>query len=421
MTEPNADHALQERRARVLGPAYRLFYRDPVHAVRGVGTRLYDADGREYLDAYNNVPAVGHCHPRVVEAQSRQAAILNTHTRYLGSDVVEYAERLVGTFPDALSNVMFTCTGSEAVDLALRVARNGRTGTGVIITQNAYHGTTAAAAAISPSLGPAVPLGSDVRVVPAPCDRDDADGFAVAVGAAIDDLDRHGHGVAALITDTIFASDGVRPDPVGCLMPAVEAVRAAGGVFIADEVQPGFGRTGAGMWGFARHHVVPDIVVMGKPMGNGMPIAAMAARPDLLAEFGARVRYFNTFGGNAVAIAAAGAVLDVIEDEELIANAASTGGYIRGELRSLAAEHPVVGDVRGAGLFLGLEVVDSDGAPASALADRMVNLYRDHRVLVGLAGKANTSVKIRPPLPFSRADAERFLEVTARILPLLGG
>jgi len=418
----NDNLSLQDRRARVLGPAYRLFYREPVQMARGAGTRLYDADGVEYLDAYNNVPAVGHCHPRVVEAQSRQARILNTHTRYLSPGVVDYAERLVATFPKALSNVMFTCTGSESVDLALRIARHGRAGTGVVVTENAYHGTTAAAAAISPSLGAAMPLGADVRGVPAPRQIDGVDvgaKLAADVSAAIDDLNRHGHGVAALVTDTIFSSDGVHPDPAGFLQPAVDAVHRAGGVFIADEVQPGFGRTGAGMWGFDRHGIVPDIVVMGKPMGNGMPIAAVVTRPELLAEFGSTVRYFNTFGGNPVAIAAANAVLDVIEDENLIANAAAVGAYLLEQLRHITTEHEAVGALRGTGLFIGLETIDVDGHLDPVTADTLVNLYREHRVLVGLAGKGNTAVKIRPPLPFSHADADRFLDVTRQVLAKL--
>lgn len=413
--------SLLQRRADVLGPAYRLFYRDPVEMVRGEGTKLYDADGVEYLDAYNNVPSVGHCHPRVVAAQSDQARLLNTHTRYLGSAVIDYAERLVATFPSELSNVMFTCTGSESVDLALRIARFGGRGTGVIVTDNAYHGTTAAAAAISPSLGSGQPLGADVRVVPAPRPRDAdvADRFAADVAAAADDLTRHGHGVAALVTDTIFSSDGVHPGPAGLLAAAVDVVRAAGGLFIADEVQPGFGRTGAGMWGFDRHAVTPDLVVMGKPMGNGMPIAATVIRPELLHEFGSQVRYFNTFAGNPVAIAAAGAVLDVIEDEELITNARIVGAELLGGLRTLTADHPAVGEVRGTGLFIGMDLLDEHGQPDAVMADRLVNLYRENHVLVGLAGKGSTAVKIRPPLPFSNTDAELFLDVTRRILPLV--
>ncbi len=410
---------LQARRARVLGPAYRLFYREPVHLIRGEGTRVYDAAGNEYLDAYNNVPAVGHCHPRVVAAQNRQAAILNTHTRYLGADIVDYAERLLATFPEPLGHVMFTCTGSESVDLALRIARHRGHGTGVIVTENAYHGTTAAAAAISPSLGTSQPLGADVRTVPAPHHfpaGEAATAFPAAVAAAAADLHRHGHGVAAFIADSVMSSDGVIIGPAGILATVADIIRAAGGLYIADEVQPGFGRTGAGMWGFERHGVVPDLVVLGKPMGNGMPIAATVARPELLERFGAQIRYFNTFGGNPVAIAAAAAVLDVIEDEELIANAASVGAYLGAGLRELTADRPFIGDVRGIGLFYGVDVLDADGRPDPRRADLLINRYRENRVLVGSAGLGGTAVKIRPPLSFSRADADRLLEVTRRVV-----
>ena len=271
-----------ERRASLLGPAYKLFYRNPVRIVRGEGVHLYDADGQVYLDAYNNVPSVGHCHPHVVEAIARQAATLNTHTRYASELILDYAERLLGTYPAGIGNVMFTCTGSEAVDLALRIARFYTGGDGVVITANAYHGVTAAAAEISPSLGPAVPLGRTVWTVAAPGPGDTHESLAERVRTAIADMNRHGVRLAAFIADTLFSSDGIRPEPAGFLRPVADAVRAAGGVFIADEVQPGFGRTGEAMWGFQRHGVEPDLAVMGKPMGNGMPIAGVAARPEIL-------------------------------------------------------------------------------------------------------------------------------------------
>ena len=267
-----------ERRASLLGPAYKLFYANPLQVVRAQGVHLYDADGQEYLDAYNNVPSVGHCHPRVVEAISRQAATLNTHTRYATELILDYAERLLGTYPDAIANVMFTCTGSEAVDLALRIARFYTGGEGIVITSNAYHGVTTAAAEISPSLGPAVPLGRTVWCVKPPLDAD-APALAERVRAAIADMNRHGVRLAAFIADSLFSSDGILPGPAGFLRPVADVVRKAGGLYIADEVQPGFGRTGAGMWGFTRHGLVPDLAVMGKPMGNGMPIAGVAARP----------------------------------------------------------------------------------------------------------------------------------------------
>ena len=275
--ESPAIAALLARRARVLGPSYRLFYERPVHVVRAQGVRLYDDAGESYLDVYNNVPSVGHCHPRVVEAVARQAATLNTHTRYLYDVVLDYAERLIATFPLVLGNVMFTCTGSESSDLALRIAHSHTKGTGIIVTANGYHGLTAAVAEASPSLGEGVPLGSHVRVVAAPdayrlgADRV-GDRFAADVKAAIDDMRRHGIKPAALLFDSIFSSDGILSHPPGFISGAVEIIRAAGGLYIADEVQPGFGRTGGGMWGFSRHNVIPDLVVLGKPMGNGLPI-----------------------------------------------------------------------------------------------------------------------------------------------------
>lgn len=412
------DEALVARRQAALGPAYRLFYETPVHLVRGQGVWLYDKDGNAYLDTYNNVASVGHCHPRVVQAMAAQAATFASHTRYLHETVLDYSERLLATLPAEIGHLMFTCTGSEANDLALRIAREHTGGTGIIVTENAYHGVTLTVAGFSPSLGPGVPLGEHVRTVPAPDpslgDRTGAV-FAAGVQAAIDDLNRRGVKPAVLIVDTIFSSDGVIPDPAGFLAPAVQAVRQAGGLFIADEVQPGFGRTGAGMWGFTRHGVVPDMVSMGKPMGNGYPVAALALRPEVVAGFGARGRYFNTFGGNAVAAATAAAVLDVIEDEGLVENARATGAHLAEGLRSLAARFPALGDVRGAGLFVGADIV-REGLPDAALAHRVVNGLREARVLISATGKNANTLKIRPPLVFAREHADIFLERLAQVL-----
>lgn len=412
------DEALVARRQAALGPAYRLFYETPVHLVRGQGVWLYDKDGNAYLDTYNNVASVGHCHPRVVQAMAAQAATFASHTRYLHETVLDYSERLLATLPAEIGHLMFTCTGSEANDLALRIAREHTGGTGIIVTENAYHGVTLTVAGFSPSLGPGVPLGEHVRTVPAPDpslgDRTGAV-FAAGVQAAIDDLNRRGVKPAVLIVDTIFSSDGVIPDPAGFLAPAVQAVRQAGGLFIADEVQPGFGRTGAGMWGFTRHGVVPDMVSMGKPMGNGYPVAALALRPEVVAGFGARGRYFNTFGGNAVAAATAAAVLDVIEDEGLVENARATGAHLAEGLRSLAARFPALGDVRSAGLFVGADIV-REGLPDAALAHRVVNGLREARVLISATGKNANTLKIRPPLVFAREHADIFLERLAQVL-----
>ncbi|MCT8330301.1 aspartate aminotransferase family protein [Albidovulum sediminis] len=418
---PPEDAVLVARRARALGPAYRLFYETPVHLVRGEGVWLYDAAGEAYLDTYNNVASVGHCHPRVVEAMARQAATFASHTRYLHETILEYSERLLATFPAELGHLMFTCTGSEANDLALRIAREHTGGSGIIVTENAYHGVTLAVAGFSPSLGPGVPLGEHVRTVPAPIPALGArtgEVFALGVQAAIEDLARHGIRPAVLIVDTVFSSDGVIPDPAGFLAPAVAAIRAAGGLFVADEVQPGFGRTGAGMWGFARHGIVPDMVSLGKPMGNGYPVAGLVLRPEVVAEFGARGRYFNTFGGNAVAAATAAAVLDVIEAEDLIANARSTGAYLVQGLRTLSTRFPALGAVRGAGLFIGADIV-TEGAPDAALAHRIVNDLRAARVLISATGRTASTLKIRPPLVFAPDHADIFLERLEGVLAAL--
>ena len=415
---------LVRRRLDVLGPAYRLFYEDPVHIVRGAGAHLFDADGVDYLDAYNNVASVGHANPRVTAAITEQAAVLNTHTRYLHEGIVRYSEELLATMPPELGHVMYTCTGSEAGDLALRIAKHHTGGTGVVVTRNAYHGVTTEVAAISPSLGGVDTLAPWVRWVPSPDEyRVDTSGypdlgtwFAAQVQQAIDDLTAHGVTFAAFIADSIFASDGILPEPAGFLAPVREVVHRAGGLYIADEVQPGFGRTGDALWGFDRHgtasnRFVPDLVTIGKPMGNGMPIAAAIMRPEVIETFGKQVRYFNTFGGNAVSIAAAQAVLDVVRDDDLQQNAASVGQSLRGRLQDLARTYPAIGDVRGAGLFIGVEFVRPDTAkqPNEELTLRVINELRRRRVLIGTAGINNNILKVRPPLVFSQADADRFV------------
>lgn len=410
------DLALVARRQKVLGPAYRLFYETPVHLVRGEGVWLYDPQGNAYLDTYNNVASVGHCHPRVVEAMARQAASFASHTRYLHDGVLAYAERLLAYFPPQLGHVMFTCTGSEANDLALRIAAAHTGGTGLIVTENAYHGVTSATAAMSPSLGPGVDLGMHVRCVPAPdparMTGDLGAAFAAAVQGAIDDLLRHGIKPAAMIVDTVFSSDGVFTDPAGFLAPAVAAIHKAGALFIADEVQPGFGRTGDAMWGFQRHGILPDMVSLGKPMGNGYPVAGLVLRPEVIEAFGARARYFNTFGGNAVAAATAMAVLDVIEDEGLMQNAARVGERFRAGLEDLASRHEALGPIRAAGLFLGAEIVQNGDPlrPDAARTAQIVNHLRRARVLISATGPRGNVLKIRPPLVFSMANVDIFLE-----------
>lgn len=409
LSEPT--RLLVERRARSLGAAYRLFYDEPVEIVRGLGTTLWDAAGSEYLDVYNNVPSVGHSHPRVVEAICRQAALVNTNTRYLNRSLIDYSEDLLGTLPRNLGNVMYTCTGSEANDLALRIATTVTGKRGIIVTRNAYHGVTTQTAAISPSLGGLDSIAPWVRLVDAP--NGDGAAFADAVTDAAAELGASEYGFAALVADSIFASDGVHPGSAPFLGRVSDIVHDAEGLYIADEVQAGFGRLGHGLWGFARHDsalgvVVPDLVTVGKPMGNGMPIAAVIARRELVDDFADHGRYFNTFGGTPVSIAAAQAVLDVIRDEELIENARIVGDYLTAGLGMLASFHESLGEVRGAGLFLGVDLVHEQ-SPDENTTLIVVNELRRRGVLVGASGAARNTLKIRPPLCFSLTDADRFL------------
>jgi 4-aminobutyrate aminotransferase-like enzyme len=420
-SDPATDSLIAARQE-VLGPAYRLFYERPVHLVRGEGSYLFDADGVRYLDAYNNVASVGHCHPHVVDAVTRQLGTLNTHTRYLHRGIVDYSARLLETMPAELNRVMFACTGSEVNDLALRVAERHSGARGVVVTCDAYHGNTAMLTAISPSLGGPASLGAHVRTVPAPDSyrippAEIGARFAADVNNAIDELQAAGVGFSCLIVDTIFSSDGIYPD--ACVLgPTVDAVHRAGGVFIADEVQPGFGRTGESMWGFCRHRVVPDLVTLGKPMGNGMPVAAMAVRADVLDAFAREVPYFNTFGGNPVSMAAATAVLDVIEQDKLMTNAAEVGAVLRTELSRLAGDFPCLGDVRGAGLYVGVEIVTDPATktPDRAGARTLVNRLRDRRILISVCGRDGNVLKVRPPLVFSMSDVDWFCTELADIL-----
>ncbi len=417
------ERRLIERRARLLGPAYRLFYERPLHTVRGEGVWLYDNQGNRYLDAYNNVASIGHCHPRVVQAIANQAALLNTHTRYLQEGILDYAEDLLATFPDGLDQVMFTCTGSEANDLALRIARQYTGGTGVIITRFAYHGVTGTISELSPSLGSGITLPAHARTVIAPdAYRLGAENvgkrFADDVRAAIADLRAHGIKPAALLLDGIFASDGVLAGPAGFLAEAVKVAQDEGLLYIADEVQSGFARTGDAMWGFQRHGVQPDLVTLGKPMGNGQPIAGVVVRPEILESFGREVRYFNTFGGNPVSCAAAQAVLDVIRDEQLLERSRRIGTFLADGIRQLAERHELIGDVRGAGLFLGVELVTDRAArtPAAEQTRQVVNGMRERGVLISAAGPLENILKIRPLLAFEQEHAELFVDCLDKTL-----
>jgi len=420
---------LLTRRDAVLGPAYRLFYERPLHIVKGEGVWLTGADGERYLDAYNNVPHVGHCHPKVVEAVCRQAATLNTHTRYLHETVLGYAEMLVARCPDGLNTAMFCCTGTEANELALRLARAHTGAGGLVVMPHAYHGNSWAVSQITTSDTPPEMRGDHVITVPAPDpyagpyrDGDAAERYAAHVQEAIAALAQRGHRPAAFMVDTVFSSEGIPRVPESYLRRAVDTVRAAGGLFVADEVQAGFGRTGSNFWGFANHGVEPDIITMGKPMGNGHPVAAVVARRAVAESFSRQADYFNTFGGNPVSAAAAQAVLEVMEEEGLQANAETVGAYLRGGLRGLAERFELIGDVRGPGLFIGVELVrDRDTRePAAREAARVVNGLRERGVLISSTGPRGNVLKIRPPMPFATEHAELLLDRLDDTLASLG-
>jgi 4-aminobutyrate aminotransferase-like enzyme len=428
--DPGALGALPEhvqetirRRNEVLGPGYTLIYRSPVEFAAGRGAHLFDLQGNDYLDAYNNVPCVGHAHPHVVQAVSAQLAAVNVNTRYVQESLVDYAERLLATFPEELSKLSLACSGSEANDLAMRVARFHTGGDGIIVTRWAYHGITSEVARFSPSLGPGSPLGPNVRLIDPPDPRLVAPGSTLAehmrqqVRAAIDDLERHGYGLAALVTDCAYSSDGIFTDPVGYMQAVVEEVHASGGLYIADEVQAGFARLGDSMWGFSRHGVVPDIVTMGKPMGNGLPLSGVVFRPEVADEFGRSVRYFNTFAGSSIPVAAGAAVLDILEEENVQERVLENGRLLRAGLEELTQESPYVADVRGSGLYLGVEIVADPEtlAPDRARAEDVINDMRDRRVLISGTGRAANVLKIRPPLAFDSADVTRFLETFAAV------
>ncbi|MGB5092403.1 MAG: aspartate aminotransferase family protein [Parvibaculum sp.] len=419
---PDDVRALVERRKASFGPASVLFYKEPLHVVEASGTFLYAADGKRYLDLYNNVPSVGHCHPKVVEAIAHQAARLNCHTRYLFDGLHEYAERLLSHFPASLSNVAFTCTGSESNDLALRMARVSTGNPGVIVTETAYHGNTTAVTEISPSSYKKGAPPAYVETIPAPdpahYGADVSTGFAQAVKKAMTALESRGHRLGAFVADSIFSSDGVYADPPGFLKAAIDLVQKNGALFIADEVQPGFARTGTAMWGFARHGVVPDMVTMGKPMGNGFPMGGVVTRPDLLSRFCDEFGYFNTFGGNPVASAAGLAVLDVIAEEGLMENALAVGAHLMSRLKDLGTLCPQLGKVRGSGLYIGLDIVDRNDPtnPSPATATDLINGLRERQILIGAAGPFGHVLKVRPPLCLTINDADHFVDTLGRVL-----
>ncbi len=418
---------LINKRKRFLGASLSLTYDDPIHLVRGDGVWMYDAQGNVFLDAYNNVPHVGHCHPHVTKAIAEQSALLNTNTRYLHTTIVELAQRLSETLPGKLSVCMFVCTGSEANDMALRIARAVTGRRGAIVTEFSYHGNTIATRQLSTEDVPPAELEDWVATVPTPDTyagqyRDDLKNtgqlYAAHVSTAIQTLNDNGQSPAACMFDSIHSSDGIFLGPNDYLPLVYKCVREQGALCIADEVQAGFGRVGSHMWGFERRGVVPDIVTLGKPMGNGHPIGAVITTPDIAAAFSRKQSYFNTYGGNPVACGAALAVLDVIESEQLQNNALQVGDYLKQRLLVLKDRYSFVGDIRGSGLFFGVEIVDDPDkrTPNALLATTIHNALRQQKILVGLTGYKQNVLKIRPPMVFSETNADTFVDTLESVL-----
>jgi 4-aminobutyrate aminotransferase-like enzyme/Ser/Thr protein kinase RdoA (MazF antagonist) len=415
------------RRRRVMGEKLYVFYDPPLHIVKGEGVWLTASDGRRYLDCYNNVPHVGHCHPYVTAAIARQAAILNTNTRYITDQSVVYAERLVELAGEGLSSVVFVNSGSEANDLAWRMAKAFTGHTGGLAMDFAYHGVSEAIDAFSPSNAPEHWTAPHIRLLPPPDTYRGPFGadepqlgarYAALADAPIAELQAKGLGIAAAMIDSAFMTNGILDAPQGYLAGIVDRVRRAGGLFIADEVQSGFGRMGTAFWGHRHHGVAPDFITIGKPAGNGHPVGAVITRQEILAHFLKFGPFFSTFGGNNVACAAGIAVLDVIRDEKLVENARVTGDYLRKGLSSLMARHALIGDVRGVGLATGVELVRdrSSKEPAHTETIRLLSLLRDEGVLIGGEGKHGNILKIRPPIVFTRTHADIAIAAVDRAL-----
>jgi 4-aminobutyrate aminotransferase-like enzyme len=411
-------------RARLMGPNVATFYDDPINFVKGSGAWLWDADGRKYLDCYNNVPHVGHCNPRVVDAICRQASTLNTHTRYLHDGILDYIDRLTATMASSLDTTILTCTGSEANDIALRMAEAVTGKRGIIATDATYHGNTSLVSQLSKSNVPTVGfgLGQYFRFVDAPDSyrTPDLDGkiFAAQVSDQIAALEEDGTGFAALVVCPYFLNEGFPNNSDGWLKPVADVVRKAGGLLICDEVQSGFGRTGTHFWAHEKMGVVPDVVVLGKPMANGHPVGGVVAGRDIVTAFRSGYRYFNTFGGNPVSCAAAMAVLDEIEENDLVTNAKIVGDHANTRLKTLAQKYEVIGDVRGSGLIFGAELVLDRGskAPATDFTNQIINAMRHKGIILSKLGRNKNTLKIRPPMPFSIENANLLIDTLDEVL-----
>lgn len=419
-----------ERRKKVMGSRLYVFYDPPLHMVRGEGVWMIDAGGRRFLDCYNNVPIVGHCHPRVSSAIERQIRVLNTNTRYMGEQVLEYAERLGASTGGALTAAVFVNSGTEANDIAWRMARAWTGNRGFLCQEFAYHGITEAIEAVSPSSIRQGQSPDHVRTMLAPDGYrgihrhgtpDMGAAYAADADRAIASLAEAGMKPAAAIIDSAFLTNGVLAPVPGYVAGVFDRVRAAGGLCIADEVQSGFGRMGTHFWGYQHHGVTPDFVTIGKPAGNGHPLGVVLTRPEILDHFVNQTFFFSTFGGNNVSCAAGLAVLDVIEDGGYVGAATETAAYFLDGLKRLKARHDIIGDVRSAGLAFGVELVTDRAAltPAASEASLLVNLMRDEGLLAGTEGVLGNIIKMRPPLIFDKDNVDTAIGMMDRALARL--
>jgi 4-aminobutyrate aminotransferase-like enzyme len=429
-TVTDATKALLAERHRLIGRSLSVSYRDPLHIVRGSMQYLFDDAGRRYLDGYNNVPHIGHCHPRVVQAAAEQLGRINTNTRYVHENLERFAEALTATLPPPLRVCFFVNSGSEANELALRLARTHTRAHDMIVLEAAYHGNTTTLIDISPYKvdGPGgrghppwvhVVPNADVYRGPYKAGAPDSgEKYADHVAERIDHLQASGSRLCGYIAESCPSVGGQLMFPAGYLAAVYRHVRRAGGLCIADEVQTAYGRIGTHFYGFQQQGVIPDIVVLGKPIGNGFPLGAVVTTPEIAASFNNGMEYFSTFGGSTVSCAVGLAVLESVMNERLQAQADAVGSHLRDELQSLAARHPLIGDVRGSGLFLGVELVtDRDSLePATVAAGEVVNRMRAAGVLIGTDGIFHNVLKIRPPMPFTVDDATVLVECLDTVL-----
>ncbi len=415
---------LLARREKALGKGAPLFYREPINVVRGEGVYLFDDTGKRYIDMYNNVPCVGHAHPHVVEAIHKQVSTLNVHSRYLHESIVRYAERLSAHHDKSLTTTVFTCTGTEANEVAIMMARCSTSGRGIICTDAAYHGNSEEVRKLTHT-----PVGSkgEVRSIPFPqtyrplqegvSEAELTELYLAEVRRVIEEFTADGIKLAGMLVCPIFANEGLPNIPAGFMTRAAEIVREAGGLFIADEVQAGLCRSGR-WWGYEVMGFIPDIVSMGKPLGNGFPIAGVIAREELVNLFRASTRYFNTFASSPLQAEVGNAVLDVLEKEKLCESSANVGAYLLSRLESLPSRYDAIAEVRGHGLFIGLEWVSDRTAktPDKSGAAEVANRLKDKGFLVANAGALGNVLKIRPPLVFTRQHADMFVNALDKVL-----